>query len=97
VEEALSRPLREVVGVAVVRSRSGGVTIVLAVPVQVMLRAIIQITESLYRLLGSTGGRFIENCSIYGLAWVHLQERVEDDMRPQRSWQRSNRGVEGGA
>jgi hypothetical protein len=54
VEEALSRPLREVAGVTVVRSRSGGVTIVLAV--EVMLRAMIQIMESLYRVSGSTGG-----------------------------------------
>jgi hypothetical protein len=42
------------VAVAVVRSRSGGVTIVLAM--QVMLRAIIRIIESLYRVSGSTGG-----------------------------------------
>jgi hypothetical protein len=86
-EEAPSRSLREVAGVAVVRSRLGGVIIVLAM--QVRLRAIIQITESLYWVSGSTGGRFIESCGIYGLAWVYLQERaqepVEDDMRPQRS------------
>jgi hypothetical protein len=77
-EEALSRSLREVAGVAVVRSRSGGAT-VLAAAVQVMLRAIIQIMESLYTVpLGVDWGRFIESCGICSLAWVYFQERAHE-------------------
>jgi hypothetical protein len=63
---------------------------------QVRLRAIIQIMESLYWVSGSTGGKFIESCGICGLAWVYLQEPVEDDMRAGRG-ATLNRGVDGGA